>query len=138
MARLPARARRALLRTHGLPLLAAAILLLVLLPLVLPARSYWLQLMFTVFVFAVMGHAWNLMAGYCGLLSFGNQVYVGLGAFAMAIAFYYGGLPIWLAWLFRGWPDLPSPICWPCLCRRPARRRGAPSPPCRGGPLGPL
>jgi ABC-type branched-subunit amino acid transport system permease subunit/aromatic ring-opening dioxygenase catalytic subunit (LigB family) len=58
--------------------------------------------MFTVFVFAVMGHAWNLMAGYCGLLSFGNQVYVGLGAFAMAIAFYYGGLPIWLAWLFSG------------------------------------
>lgn len=86
----------------GLPVLAVLILLLLLLPLLLPARSYWLQLLFTAFVFAVMGHAWNLLAGYCGLLSFGNQVYVGLGAFAMAIAFYYGGVPIWWAWLFSG------------------------------------
>jgi branched-chain amino acid transport system permease protein len=42
------------------------------------------------------------MAGYCGLLSFGNQVYIGLGAFAMAIGFYYGGMPIWGAWLLSG------------------------------------
>lgn len=86
----------------GLPLLGALLVLLALMPLILPARSYALQLLFTVFVFAVMGHAWNLMAGYCGLLSFGNQVYVGLGAFAMAIGFYYGNLPIWWAWLLSG------------------------------------
>jgi ABC-type branched-subunit amino acid transport system permease subunit/aromatic ring-opening dioxygenase catalytic subunit (LigB family) len=86
----------------GLPLLVLLVLVLLMLPAVLPARSYWMQLLFTVFVFAVMGHAWNLLAGFCGLLSFGNQVYIGLGGFAMAIAFYYGGLPIWVAWLFSG------------------------------------
>lgn len=88
-------------RTGGV-LLGLLILILLLLPLGLPPRSYWLQLMFSVFVFAVLGHAWNLLAGYCGLLSFGNQVYIGLGGFAMAIAFYYGGVPIWIAWLFSG------------------------------------
>ena len=86
----------------GLTLLGLLVVLLLMLPYALPERSYWLQLLFTVFVFAVMGHAWNLMAGYCGLLSFGNQVYVGLGAFAMAIGFYYGGLPIRWAWLLSG------------------------------------
>ncbi len=82
--------------------LIVVLAVLVLLPLGLSPRSYWLQLMFSVFVFAVMGHAWNLLAGYCGLLSFGNQAYIGLGGFAMALAFYYGGLPIWWAWAFSG------------------------------------
>lgn len=86
----------------GWPLLALLVAALVVLPGFVAERSYVLQLLFTMFVFAVMGHAWNLLAGYCGLLSFGNQVYVGLGGFAMAIAFYYGGLPVWWAWIFSG------------------------------------
>lgn len=86
----------------GGPLLGLLLLALVLLPLGLSERSYWLQLLFSGFVFAVLGHGWNLLAGYCGLLSFGNQVYIGLGGFAMAIAFYYGGMSIWFAWLFAG------------------------------------
>ena len=86
----------------GWPLLILVAAALVVLPAFVAERSYVLQLLFTMFVFAVMGHAWNLLAGYCGLLSFGNQVYVGLGGFAMAIAFYYGGLPVWWAWIFSG------------------------------------
>jgi len=86
----------------GGSLLVVLLAFLLLLPFGLPERSYWLQLLFSTFVFAVLGHAWNLLAGYCGLLSFGNQVYIGLGGFAMAIAFYYGNMPIWFAWLFAG------------------------------------
>jgi branched-chain amino acid transport system permease protein len=44
-----------------------------------------------------MGQAWNLLAGYCGLLSVGNQLYVGIGGFALALLNYYGGLSVWTA-----------------------------------------
>jgi branched-chain amino acid transport system permease protein len=61
-----------------------------------------LHLMFSVFVFATLGHAWNLMAGYAGLLSFGQQVFIGIGGFAQAIVFYYTPASIWLAWPVAG------------------------------------
>ena len=51
----------------------------------------------TVFIFATLGHAWNLLAGYCGLLSFGLQVYVGLGGFTVGLLNFYGGAHVWLA-----------------------------------------
>lgn len=85
---------------------AVWILLIVLVLLLLPAAvtdgSYLLHLLFSVFVFALLGHAWNLMAGYAGLLSFGQQVFIGLGGFAQALVFYYGQTPIWVAWPVAG------------------------------------
>lgn len=82
---------------RGLALLVLLVVVLVLLPGMVGPRSYVLQLMFTVFVFAVFGHAWNLLAGYGGLLSFGNQVFVGIGGFALAIAYYYSPFNVWSA-----------------------------------------
>ena len=52
--------------------------------------------------------------GYGGLLSFGNQVFVGLGGFALAIAYYYTPLNHWSSLVSRGaWPDSSSRGCWP-------------------------
>jgi ABC-type branched-subunit amino acid transport system permease subunit len=82
---------------RGGGLLVALLLVLLALPLALDARSYVLHLLFTVFLFATFGHAWNLLAGYAGLLSFGNQVFVGLGGFALAIVYYYTPLNHWSA-----------------------------------------
>lgn len=78
-----------------------AVVLLVL-PATLPSSSFTLHLLFSVFVFALLGHAWNLMAGYAGLLSFGQQVFIGLGGFAQALVFYYAATPIWVAWPVSG------------------------------------
>ena len=83
-------------------LVAAGLVVLVLLPLALGPNSYVTQLLLTLFVFAVFGHAWNLLAGYCGLLSFGNQVYVGIAGFTMAILVYYGGVHVWVAMPIAG------------------------------------
>ncbi|MCW5625236.1 MAG: hypothetical protein KIT73_11025 [Burkholderiales bacterium] len=83
-------------------LLGVLVLVLLLLPVVLEGQSYWLHLLFTVFLFAVFGHAWNLLAGYGGLLSFGNQVFVGLGGFALALVFYYSPLDVWSSLPFAG------------------------------------
>jgi ABC-type branched-subunit amino acid transport system permease subunit/aromatic ring-opening dioxygenase catalytic subunit (LigB family) len=75
---------------------------LVALPMGVEANAYILHLMFSVFVFATLGHAWNLMAGYAGLLTFGQQVFIGLGGFAQAMVFYYTPASIWLAWPASG------------------------------------
>lgn len=79
----------------GAALLVLLVAVLLLVPVFVSPTSYVLHLLFTVFIFAVFGHAWNLMAGYSGLLSFGNQVFVGLGGFALAIVFYYTPLGVW-------------------------------------------
>ncbi|MEM9220805.1 MAG: hypothetical protein AAGB11_00175 [Pseudomonadota bacterium] len=69
---------------------------LILFPLVGESARYFAVLLMTVFLFATLGHAWNLLAGFCGLLSFGTQVYVGLSGFTVAIAVYYFGVPVWV------------------------------------------
>lgn len=56
---------------------------------------YLTLLLMTVFIFATLGHAWNLLAGFCGLLSFGIQVYVGLAGFSVAVLTFYMGVPVW-------------------------------------------
>ncbi len=88
-------------RSGGIWALVIVIALL-LLPGLLAPNSYTLHLLFSVFVFALLGHAWNLMAGYAGLLSFGQQVFIGLGGFSQAIVFYYAKVPIWVAWPVSG------------------------------------
>lgn len=87
---------------RGGALLILLVAVLLVLPVMLDARSYVLHLLFTVFLFAVFGHAWNLLAGYAGLLSFGNQVFVGIGGFALAIVHYYTPLNVWSALPFAG------------------------------------
>jgi branched-chain amino acid transport system permease protein len=60
-------------------------------------ERFYTVLLMTVFIFATFGHAWNLLAGYSGLLSFGLQVYVGLGGFAIGLLSFYGEVNVWLA-----------------------------------------
>ncbi len=100
---------------------AMIVLALLLLPAAMASNSYALHLLFSVFVFATLGHAWNLMAGYAGLLSFGQQVFIGLGGFAQAIVFYYSPASIWLAWPAAGIASLA--FAW-LLCL-PVRERGS-------------
>lgn len=79
-------------------LVAALLVVLILFPWVMGDQfRYYTVLLMTVFIFATLGHAWNLLAGFCGLLSFGIQVYVGLAGFTVAILSYYAGVPVWLA-----------------------------------------
>lgn len=107
--------------TRGAVWAAIVLVLALLLPVFLGAQSYLLHLLFSVFVFATLGHAWNLMAGYAGLLTFGQQVFVGIGAFAQAIVFYYLHTSIWVAWPVAGVAALL--FAW-LLCL-PLRERGS-------------
>ncbi|MDI3317570.1 MAG: branched-chain amino acid ABC transporter permease [Bacillota bacterium] len=61
-----------------------ALLLLLLVPFGVQ-NSYYLQVLFRIFVFAALGLAWNLVGGYAGQLSLGHVAYFGVGAYAFTL-----------------------------------------------------
>jgi branched-chain amino acid transport system permease protein len=73
-----------------------ALLLLALLALPLFADAYLLSAAILVLYFAYVGQAWNLMMGYCGQLSLGHSLYVGVGAYAAAALFVHFGVSPWI------------------------------------------
>jgi branched-chain amino acid transport system permease protein len=46
---------------------------------------------------AALAQTWNLLAGYAGLVTFGQQVFVGLGGFTLAVGCERFGLGVWPA-----------------------------------------
>lgn len=80
---------------YGLLGCAALLVLLALAP-------YWagrsdLRLLSEVYAYIALASLWNLLAGYAGLVSVGQQAYVGLGAYVMYGLAMLGGVPPLLA-----------------------------------------
>jgi branched-chain amino acid transport system permease protein len=78
----------------GGALCAAALVLLA-------AAPFWggrddLQLLAEIYAYVALASLWNLLAGYAGLVSVGQQAYVGLGAYLLfAFAILAGLSPLW-------------------------------------------
>ena len=71
---------------------------LLLLPLF--AGSYMLSVVTLILFFAFAGQAWNVMMGFCGQLSLGHSLYVGVGAYVAAGLFVHLGIGPWAGvWL---------------------------------------
>ncbi|MDP3548671.1 MAG: branched-chain amino acid ABC transporter permease [Phreatobacter sp.] len=68
---------------RALVLLAAFVAVLLVAPAVLD--RYLLSVFFLIFWFATVGQAWNIMMGFCGQLSLGHALYVGLGGYVGAL-----------------------------------------------------
>ncbi|HEV3310897.1 MAG TPA: branched-chain amino acid ABC transporter permease, partial [Chloroflexota bacterium] len=49
-----------------------------------------------VFIFAVFALTYDVIFGYTGLISFGHALFVGGGAYALAVAMSEHGAPLWL------------------------------------------
>jgi branched-chain amino acid transport system permease protein len=68
---------------------------------VLVAAPFWggrddLQLLSEIYAYIALASLWNLLAGYAGLVSVGQQAYVGLGAYILfAFAILGGVSPLW-------------------------------------------
>jgi len=63
----------------------------------LAAAPYWadrltLRLMAEAFTFLPLASLWNLLAGYAGLVSVGQQAYVGLGGYLLFALTMFGGI----------------------------------------------
>ena len=67
----------------------------------LAAAPYWagtqdLQLMSQLFAYVMLASLWNLLAGYSGLVSIGQQAFVGLGGYVLfSYAIMAGANPLW-------------------------------------------
>lgn len=70
-------------------IILAALVCLVL----LTDNSFYLNLYFTVFMFAGLSSAWNIIGGFGGQLSLGHSAFYGLGAYASSLLFVKCGLP---------------------------------------------
>ncbi len=77
--------------------LLAVLVLMLLAPLVLD--RYLLSVAILILYFAFVGQAWNIMMGFCGQLSLGHALYVGLGAYAAAALYQNLGITPWLGLL---------------------------------------
>lgn len=61
-----------------------------------------MRLMAEIFLYISLASLWNLMAGYAGLVSVGQQAYVGLGGYALFGLAMLGGVPPLLAIVLSG------------------------------------
>ena len=67
----------------------------------LAAAPWWggrddLQLLSEIYAYVALASLWNLLAGFAGLVSVGQQAYVGLGAYSLfALAILFGISPLW-------------------------------------------
>lgn len=82
-------------RTSPVTKVAAVLGLLILI--VLIAAPYWagradMRLMGELFLYLALASLWNLMAGYAGLVSVGQQAYVGFGGYMLFALTMFGGL----------------------------------------------
>ncbi|MFT7594693.1 MAG: branched-chain amino acid transport system permease protein [Paracoccaceae bacterium] len=86
------------------PLAAPKILTLAMLVTVaaLAFAPYWagradLRLLMEAFSFLALAQMWNMLAGYTGLVSVGQQAFVGLGGYIFFALAMFSGLPVLLA-----------------------------------------
>ena len=87
-------------------LLVAAAIALVAAPALI--NPYWMRVLSTVFMYAVIAQGLNLMAGYTGYPAFGNVVFFGLGGYTTAVLMVKAGASF-------GWAALAATALCPLL-----------------------
>ena len=86
-------ARRAAVR--GWVAIASVVAAGVVLSFVVQER-YHHRVLTLVFLWAAMGLAWNIISGYAGQISFGHQVFFGIGAYVTVLLVVKAGLSPWI------------------------------------------
>lgn len=82
--------------------LILAVIVAALITLPLWGSDYWTLVFLLCFLYLAMAQMWNLLAGYSGLISLGQQCFVGLGGYTLAVLSVYYGVPLWLSILIGG------------------------------------
>lgn len=66
------------------------------------ASQHLSTVLFTFFLYLAMAQAWNLLGGFSGLVSLGQQSFIGLGGYTVAVLSGYYGIPLWMCILAAG------------------------------------
>ena len=59
-------------------------------------RPHPRHVMITIFLYAMLAQAWNILAGYCGQISLGHAIFFGLGAYTSTILFRQAEISPWI------------------------------------------
>jgi branched-chain amino acid transport system permease protein len=99
-----------------LPVLAAVVVLLLLLP-QLVTNGFALDIFIRIILFSFIGVAWNLMGGYAKQLSLGHAAFFGLGAYTSTIMQIDFGISPWIGMVAGGFVAMLAslPIGWLCF-----------------------
>lgn len=76
-------------------LLSIGILLMAALVPVVVKFPYYLHIFILIYIWAVMGTAWNILGGYAGQISFGHAAFFGVGAYSAGLLTLHLGLSPW-------------------------------------------
>ncbi len=79
----------------------AILLLLIVFPLVV-SQSFHIHVMILVFMFGMLGVAWNIMGGYAGMFSFGQAAFFGIGAYTSSYLSVAYGVNPWIGLVAGG------------------------------------
>ena len=82
--------------------LLLGVLFLVLVTIPLWGSDYLLLLGLLFCLYVALAQMWNLLAGYSGLLSLGQQAFIGFGGYTMAVTTSYYNINIWVSVLTGG------------------------------------
>jgi len=63
---------------------------------------YGIEIGFSLMIYATLAEAWNLLAGYGGLVSLGSSSFIGIGAYVLTGLLNHSGLPVPAALLVSG------------------------------------
>lgn len=55
-----------------------------------PVSAFWLYAIFLFCIYSILSQAWNLLAGYTGLISLGQPIFIGLASYIVALSLYSG------------------------------------------------
>jgi branched-chain amino acid transport system permease protein len=88
--------------SNRIRVLIAALLLAALGTLPLWATRYMVSILLLICLYMTLASMWNLLAGYSGLISLGQQMFIGTGGYSLAVLSMYHGLPIFLSVFLGG------------------------------------
>jgi len=66
------------------------------------ASRYMVSILLLIYLYMTLASMWNLLAGYSGLISLGQQMFIGIGGYSLAVLSMYHGLPIFLSVFLGG------------------------------------
>jgi branched-chain amino acid transport system permease protein len=75
------------------------------------ASRYVVNVLLLVCVYVALASMWNLLAGYSGMVSLGQQMFIGLGGYTLAVLSLYYGVPVFLSVLFGGMVSVILALC---------------------------
>ncbi len=103
MKKLDASARKSVKVLDGVPMLiACAIIVVALYVLGFVFSSNIQRYLLKIFLYCTLGSMWNLMSGYTGMTSLGQQTFIGIAGYSLTVMTFTYGMSYWIGFLVGG------------------------------------